>query len=176
MDNPFQSPSALSTGITIIIHVLLLSIPWVNSSSKPLTVQEIPIKLTTQLSIQKPIPKETKKKIKSKRPKKQRVKKSSKVISGKSTATPPPSPPPPPPDPMPIKAIKKIYPKEALSYDWKGTIIVDLVINKKGKVTKTHLIQSTGISRFDEIIQTILKTQLFKKNQPGKFRYEAKYD
>ena len=70
-------------------------------------------------------------------------------------------------------AKKPIYPKQALNYEWGGTIDLLLTINEKGSVTQHKILKSTGHKVLDNtFIRTVKNYWKFKpKKSQGKGQY-----
>lgn len=67
--------------------------------------------------------------------------------------TPPPAVQPPKP-----KAIfsRDDYPKEAVRNGWEGTVVADLSVNKKGRVSACRIVKSSGYTVLDRTTCNLL--------------------
>lgn len=156
----------LSLFITVGIHALLFIVIILFSPSKKIIQEEspqIPVSVyVDEIIIKKPIKKKpviTPKKRKSKP-----IPSHSPASVSKSKSKPKPKKLPGD-RALPILSSKKapIYPKDAISLGLEGTVVVDVTVNTKGRISSIKLVTSSGHDSLDtSFINTVKSSYAFK--------------
>ena len=173
----------ISLLLTVLIHLVILIIPLpkdITHVKKEFKQMDIPVQLKVKEVIIKktpppppppppPLPK--------------------KEVSVASVPKPKPKPPKPkslPGDRKKAVVAKKsepYYPKQAINNGWSGTVILDVTIDKDGKVLDVAIYRSSGHDVLDEtFIETIREDYMFKpkrlmgEDQKDLIRLKYTYD
>lgn len=154
----FDSSSQKSWIISIVTHVMvisILSLTWAKSIPKEETII-IPVKLALVKEKPKPKPK-PKPIIKPKPLKKEQVAITNKAMPEAKQVELPTSLPGDRDQPEVVDKIAPVYPKQALNNDWEGTVKVEVFITASGKVKNIKIINSSGFDVLDQTFSRVIK-------------------
>ena len=144
------SPEQRSWSISIVLHVILLSIISLTWSEKVIKTPD-PI-VPVQLAIVREAPKpKTSPRAKAKQVPTKKASPAARIVK-KPTSLPGDRS-----EPVLVEKFQPVYPKQALNNDWEGVVKVKAIVSPNGRVTSARVIKSSGFDVLDRAFVRAIK-------------------